>query len=468
MAGKTKTTLVKCGWLISLDERIGDLRNTEILIKDGRIADIGQSLEAEADEVVDATGKIAAPGLVNAHIHTWQIGMRSVGAEWLGADYHRNMHGHMATFYTAEDAYLGTLYGALCQINAGVTTIYDWCHVLRDLEMAERALDGLEESGIRALFGHGTAKPPLDKSAGGDGVPYSRIPHPRARVEHLRTHRIPGDDGKIGLAMAILGPEYGTLEVAETDLRLARELGLMTTAHLWHGHNRQDDGEHGDPYGPLADKGLLGPDHNVVHANYISDDQLKRLVDHGVTITSTVLVELHGHGAEPLTGRVRDLGVTPSIGIDTALIVTDDMLSEMRAAQIALRYRHHQADYQSGDYPPARMPVTSREALQWTTISNAKVMGLDHKIGSLTPGKQADLILVDAGSDAIFPVHDPVHALAEYAPAAAITDVMIAGEFHKRDGVLCYPASGLDTLKQQLAEGVRRVMDVAGYQSVAK
>src|SRR5690606_13576746 len=116
------------------------------------------------------------------------------------------------------DVYLGNLYGALNQIDCGVTTIFDWCHALRDLEMAERAVDGLQESGIRALFGHATAKPP---SRPGER-PYTHTPHPRERLEHLRKHRLTSDDALVTLAMAILGPEYGVYEVADQDFRLAR------------------------------------------------------------------------------------------------------------------------------------------------------------------------------------------------------------------------------------------------------
>lgn len=374
------------------------------------------------------------------------------------------MHGNMATHYSAEDMYVGNLYGALSQINCGVTTIYDWCHGIRDMEMAERALDGLEEAKIRALFGHGTAKPPAEKTG---GVPFSHIPHPRERVEHLRNTRLTGNDGLIGLAMAILGPEYGTYEVARQDLALAREFGLRSTAHVWHGRNFTAEDQPDDPYAELAKEGLLGPEHNIVHANYITDDMLKTVTDAGVTVTSTVLVEAHGHGAEPLTGRVRDLGIMPSIGIDTALIVTDDMLSEMRGALVALRYRHHHSDREAGNYPPTVMPVKSREALEWATIGNARVMGLEDRIGSVTPGKKADLIMFDATADNIFPVHDPVHTVAEHAGAVNISDVMIDGVFQKRSGKLVYPDGKLEKLKGQVARSAERLMKAAGYEHQA-
>ena len=155
-----KRLLIDCGWIVSVDPAIGDLKDAKILIVDDKIVEIGVNIEVEADESIDASDLIVMPGLINAHLHTWQTGTKSIGSEWISPDYHKNMHSNMATRFTAEDTYLGNVMGALNQIDNGTTTILDWCHNLRDLEMAERAIDGLEESGIRAVFGHGTAKPP--------------------------------------------------------------------------------------------------------------------------------------------------------------------------------------------------------------------------------------------------------------------------------------------------------------------
>ena len=161
------------------------------------------------------------PGLVNAHMHTWETALRGIGCEWLSADYFKNVHGNLATRYNAEDNYVANLIGALAQIDAGVTTLVDWCHNITSLDMAERAIDGLADSGIRAVFAHGTAKP-LGQT---EGTPFTQIPHPRDRVEHLRKGRLASDDGLITLAMAILGPDWGSWDVLEHDIRMAREFG---------------------------------------------------------------------------------------------------------------------------------------------------------------------------------------------------------------------------------------------------
>ena len=141
----------------------------------------------------------------------------------LSADYFKNVHGNLATRYKAEDNYVANLIGALAQIDAGVTTLVDWCHNITSLDMAERAIDGLDDSGIRAVFAHGTAKP----MGRNDPVPFTHQPHPRDRLEALRKGRLASNDGRITLAMAILGPDWSTWEVVEHDIRLARELGLV-------------------------------------------------------------------------------------------------------------------------------------------------------------------------------------------------------------------------------------------------
>ena len=461
----SKRTLIACGWIVSVDPKIGDLKDANILIEDDKIMDIGANLVAEADEVLDASGLIVLPGLINAHLHVWQTGTKLIGSEWVSPDYHKNMHANIATRYNAEDTYLGNLFGALSQIDNGTTTVLDWSHNLRDLEMAERALDGLEESGIRAVFGHGTAKPPVI-----DGeVPYTDVPHPRDRIDHLRQHRLTSDDGLVTLAMAILGPEYGAFEVAVQDLQLARELDLLSTAHVWNGYNQNlpKDRQIKDAYYQLGELGLLGPDHNIVHGNYMQEDQIRYVIDQGCSVTSTVMCEMHGHGAYPLVNIVRELGASPSIGTDTTTLVAEDMFGEMRGSLFALRFQNSHAARNGGTYPLKQMSVGSREALEWATIGGAKALRLDHKIGSLTPGKKADIVMLRANDMNLFPVHDPVYAITEIATGANVEHVIIDGVFRKKDGKLLYPDDKLEKLRTDLAASADRLMTESNYRPKA-
>ncbi|SDR34743.1 Cytosine/adenosine deaminase [Rhizobiales bacterium GAS191] len=446
-----KKTLVKCGWLISLDPKIGELKEAELLIEGDRIAAAGIRLDAAHDELIDASEMIVMPGLIDAHIHVWQCGLRGIGSEWLGPDYHANIHANLATKYQPQDNYLGNLVGSLNQIDGGVTTVLDFCHNLKSLEQAERAIDALEETGIRAVFAHGTAKPPTAPG----GVPFTHVPHPRDRVEALRKGRLASDDRLVTMAMAVLGPHYGTLEVAEQDLRLAREFGLLSTSHAT---RRYADCVAPRGYVRLAEAGLLGPDHNIVHANYFDDAELDAVLGAGATITSTVLVELHGHAADPLTVRVRARGVMPSIGIDVEPIVTGDMFREMQGALLHARWATVRDNESVGKPPMKTIGVRSREALQWATIGNARVIGLEDRIGTLTPGKKADITMLRASDLNLFPVHDPIFAVVEQAHAGNVDTVIIDGAVKKRHGKLLFSQDTLRRRQVELAESASRVM----------
>src|SRR6476659_1045789 len=267
-----KRVLIRGGWLVTLDPDIGDFKHGELLVSGNRIEAVGRNLGATADETIDAGDKIVMPGLVKAHMHTWETALRGIGADWLSPNYMKHMHANLATRYIPEDNYIANLMGALAQIDAGCTTLVDWCHNITTMEHAERAVDGLIDSGIRAVFAHGTAKPPTKP---GD-KPFHEVPHPRDRIEALRKGRLASNDARVTLAMAILGPDWGSWEVVEHDIRMARELGLVSSSHT----RRREDGVVPDGYRRMAEAGLLGPDHNLVHGTSYDAADLKLIVDH--------------------------------------------------------------------------------------------------------------------------------------------------------------------------------------------
>ena len=324
-----KSTLIKCGWLVTLDPKIGDIKGGELLISGDTIKAAGRNLNATADETIDASDKIVMPGLVNAHMHTWETALRGIGAEWMSADYFKHVHSNLATRYKPEDNYIANLMGALAQIDAGCTTLVDWCHNITSIEHAERAVDGLIDSGIRAVFAHGTAKPIGLET----GTPFTHVPHPRERIEALRKGRLASDDARVTLAMAILGPDWGAWEVVEHDIRMAREFGLVSSSHT----RRREDCVVPDGYAKMAKAGLLGPDHNLVHGTSYDTADLRVVVDSGASLTSTVLVELHHHIGDTMVAAYREQGGVPSIGIDVELYCSGQMFREMQAALLFAR-----------------------------------------------------------------------------------------------------------------------------------
>ncbi|MBS0396878.1 MAG: amidohydrolase family protein, partial [Proteobacteria bacterium] len=351
-------TLIRNGCIVSVDPGVGNFPVGDVLIVDDRIREVRPGISAAVDEVIDATGKIVMPGLVNAHLHTWQTGLRSIGSGWTGPDYHRLVHGNIGTRFAPDDNYIGTLLGALEQLNGGVTTLFDWCHDITSIDHAHRSVDALEETGIRAVFGHGSAKP---TAAPGD-VPFTHKPHPRERLEALRRGRFASDDRLVTLAAAILGPQFSTPEVTEHDFRMARDLDLLSSSHA---SRRVADRVSPEGFYIPARLGLLDRKHNVVHGNYLSDEELKQIVDCGSSVTVTANIELHVHPADPVIGRLRALGAVPSLGVDSVPLANSDLFNELRLAMLYQRSLEQRNHYRSGGGPLAELPVAPKTALEW-------------------------------------------------------------------------------------------------------
>ncbi len=462
--------LIKNACILSLDPQIGDLDRGDLLIVDERIAEVAPRIDAEADRIIDGTGTIVLPGLINAHVHTWETGLRGIGNDWAGSGYYNFFHAKLAPLFTPQDTFIGTLVGSLAQMDAGVTSIFDWCHNNSTPAHTDAAIDALFESGVRAVFGHGTVKPHPKP-----GEPhFSQIPHPLAEIRRLRSGRFSSDDGLIKLSMAILGPDYSTLEVCRQDFRAARDFGLLSSAHVWGRANRLVPGG----YRTIAAEGLLDANHNAVHANYIDDDEIKVLIDSGASITSTTTGEMNNHVRPSLSGRIRRLQGYPSIGTDSEVATKGDMFEAMRAALHMQRLFANQETVlkleQGKDSAAAefarnnlktigtggsfieKVSFRTREILEWATINNAKAMRIDHLVGSLTPGKQADIIMVRRDALHIVSAQDPVQAVVSYAQNSDVDTVMIAGRIVKEQGKLKF--SGLEKRIEELRQSAARLL----------
>jgi cytosine/adenosine deaminase-related metal-dependent hydrolase len=319
--------LLRSGIVVTQDPAHGVLPAGDVLVEGDRIIAIAPRLEAEA-EVVDCSGHIVLPGLINAHMHTWQTALRSVAANWTLLEYFRHVHAGLATVFVPEDIHIATLAGALNQLDHGVTTLVDWAHNNPTPAHTDAGVGALQQSGIRAAFFHGSPKP--DPKPGEPH--FSEVPHPRSEIERLLKGALSDRNALVTLGMAVLGPHYSTLEVSAHDFALANELGLIASMH-------QGGGEAKTPGGweALMARGLVGPHVNIVHGNNLTDEQLKAFVDLGVTFSITPENEMaQGHG-HPITGRLRALGSAPSIGVDLESAIGGDMFTVARMALASQR-----------------------------------------------------------------------------------------------------------------------------------
>ncbi len=425
--------LIKNGTLITMDPQLGDMADGDVLIEGSRIIAVGPRLTAPAGtETIDATGMIVMPGLVNAHQHTWQTGIRGIAGDWTLFDYGRHMHAGLATRFTPEDVYLANLVGALNQLNGGVTTLFDWCHNNPTPDHTDRAIDALTEAGIRAVFGHGTPKPQLGKG----GVPTQDYLHPEDEVKRLRQGRLGSDDALVTMAMCIRGTDLASYEATVHDIRLARQYELIASFHI--GGRMAFNRKTPDGILHLGKDGLLGPHINAVHANKLSDDELRVLADAGASFTATPEVEMQmGHGL-PITGRVLALGARPTIGIDVESNISGELIWAARFALQVQRGLDNVSVNETGKEVSV-VSIPSRQALEWITVDGARALNMGDKIGSLTPGKQADLIFVRTDDLNLFPSHDPVETVLFQSHSANVDTVLVAGKPLKRAGKLIYP-----------------------------
>ena len=443
-------TLIRGATIITMDAA-GDLPRADLLVEDGRIAAIAPDLQADDAEVVDASGCIVIPGLINAHMHTWQTALRGLAANWTLLEYFQKMHAGLATVFQPEDLSIATYVGALNQLNCGTTTLADWCHNNPTPEHNDAAIESLLRSGIRAAYFHGTPKP--DPKPGQQ--PFWEVPHPRAEVERLvKRHQ---GHALLSIEAAVLGPHYSTLDVAMHDFRMARELGLIASMHQGGGSARSPDG-----WERLEEAGLLGPHINIVHGHALSDAQLKHFCELGMSFSAAAESEMsQGHG-HPLTGRLRANGRQPSLGVDLESVLSGDMLTQARVALGIQRSLDNFAYREAHGTIPPTSTITTREALSWVTVEGARMLNALDRIGTLAVGKQADLVVIRADDINMQPVHDPVSTVVMQASLANIDSVMVAGQWKKRAGRLLaadVPQS-LEALRRS-GEKITRAMGLA-------
>lgn len=418
--------LLKGGHVITMDPELGDLARGDVLIEGSKIAAVGPDLEADDAEIIDVTGDIVIPGFIDTHRHTWETAIRGSAPNATLDDYFVEILDSFAPLYRPEDVYASNLAGALECINAGITTLLDWSHINNTPEHPDAAIQGLKDSGIRAVYAYGSANTSLQ-----DYWFESSIAIPADDVRRVRETYFPSDDGKMTMQLATRGPGFCKPEVVEAEWRLARELGLPITVHVGMGRLAGRFGM----VEQLSDMGLLGPDITYIHSCYLSDEEWQMVRDTGGTISIAAQVELQmGHGQPPIAPcRLHQL--RPSLSIDVVTTVPGDMFTQMRAVfgseRVLVNAEAWKADCEIPDDT-----ITARECLEMATINGAYTVGLEDRVGSLTPGKQADVVVIRGDDINTAPVIDPVAAVVLAADVSNVDTVIIDGEIHKRNGKL--------------------------------
>ncbi|MFF3985215.1 amidohydrolase family protein [Streptomyces sp. NPDC001797] len=410
----THRTLIKGGTVYSVDPDIGELPRGDVLVEDDTITAVAEHIPATDAHIIDATDRIVLPGLIDTHRHLWQAALRQLAADWTLGQYIDHMLLELGPRFSPDDVYVAELLGAMEAIDAGVTTVMDWAHIMRSPDHADEAVRGLVDSGIRAVFGYGNpGGPPADW--------YARD------VTRVAERYFSSEAGLVTFALASMGPEFGPVEDTLSDLTLARELGIRASMHVGVGALGKQRS-----ITELHRRGLLGPDLIYVHCNTCTDAELRLIADTGGHASISPRVEMQmGHGY-PATGRLCAAGVVPSLSIDVVSGVGGSLFAEMRGTLEAERgWQHHAA--LSRDETLSELTISTRDVVRMATIEGARTLGLESRIGSLTPGKQADIILLDTDRPNLSPVNS-VSAAITLADNENVDTVLIAGRVVKQGG----------------------------------
>lgn len=418
-------TLVTGGHVISMDPAIGDLPTGDVLISDGEIVAVAPVVEADGVDVIDATGHIVLPGLIDTHRHTWQSLVRGICADWPLGDYYFGIRLGISPAMTPDDVRLGQLVGAADALSAGVTTLLDFSHTNNTPDHSDAAVQGLRDAHIRAAHCHGF----FESSPGGSQF--------GTHADRLRDFRRLADtwfrdgDGLLSLGVS-LNEVFGVPWQATLDeFAVAREYGALLVNHtgcVWGSSITGGVLE-------LDAAGVLGPDIVHVHCNALTGEEWAALVRSGGKVSISVETELNMGMGRPVFEACRRHGLAPTLSADVTSLNSGDLWHQMRFGLGFDRWDATHALNLSGRMPDV-VTTPASDALRWTTVNAAEAMGLGDRIGSLTPGKRADLVLV--GGDALeqHPRTDPYGSLVFQTTVADVRTVLVDGRVVKRDGVL--------------------------------
>ena len=221
--------------------------------------------------------------------------------------------------------------------------------------------------------------------------------------------------------------------------RLARSVGAPIVGHFFNADLQ-------------AVRNVLGPDVEYIHCTQLSEATWKLLADSGARVSIAPAIEMQmRHGMPPFQAAL-DHGIRPSLSVDVECNMTADMFSIMRAAFTLQRALVNQRAL-AGEKNLPRL-LTSRDTLELATIEGARTAHLDSKIGTLTPGKEADIVLIDTNDIHLYPRHNAITTVVEGAHIGNVDTVFIAGEIRKWRGKLTSPLLGrnMDNIKQMVDE----------------
>ena len=481
--------VIRGGAVMSLDPQVGDFPQGDVLVEGKKIVAVGPNLHVGGEAgVIDARGRIVMPGFIDTHHHQFETVMRSFLADGILINDLSNTPSGTTTYFEfillkfapvfrPEDVYINELFAGLSQLDGGVTTVHDVSQIHHSPAHSDAAIQALFDTGRRAAFGY-------FESSG--AVPGNQYPFDAPRI---RNQWFSSDDQLVHMIMG--GEVYLGNQSTDDSWRIGRELGLQIAAHIL------------SPFGirPIFDAlaagtggnghTAMGGDNLFIHMTGMSDAAWQKVKDVGAHVSIAFPIEMNmRHGMPPIV-RMQQMGLEPSLSTDVEVTMTADFFTQMRVAMNLQRLVVNQMtlDKPNGNQnlpdprnwelpqtaipsndvpffpfwptPPAGVPapLTTRDVLRYATINGAKGLGLEHKTGSLTPGKEADIIILDAEALNVAPLNQVPGAVVSLMDRTNVETVIVAGKVRKWKGQLL--GVNLPHLRRQLLASRDYVFDAA-------
>ena len=438
-----RSLVIRGAAVMSMDAKVGDFPQADVLVEGNKIIAVGPHLHAGGAAEIDGRGRIVMPGFVDTHHHQFETALRSFLADGILINDGSNTPSGNVTYleyilqtfapvYRPHDVYINELFGSLSQLDAGVTTVHDVSQINHSPEHSDAAIQGIMDSGRRAAFGY-------FESAG--GVASNKYPDDAVRI---KKEWFSSSDQLVTMIMG--GEVYLGTPTYSRSWTIGRQLDLQIAAHIL------------SPFGirPILDLlaqgqgGVnndmrLGPDNLFIHMTGMSDLGWQGVKDAGAQVSLAVPIEMNmRHGIPPIL-KMQSLGMEPSLSTDVECTLTADFFTQMRSMMnlqhVLVNQMILDPGFATGNWwptPPAGTPglLTTRDVLRHATMNGAKHLRLDHKVGSLTPGKEADIIILDAEAINVAPLNQVPGAVVSLMDRSNVETVMVAGKVRKWKGKL--------------------------------
>lgn len=437
-----RRTLIRGGHVLSMDPAVGNFATGDVLIEGSRILSIAPRIDATDAAVIDATGHVVMPGFIDTHHHQFETALRSILADAIlvndgrpesAANYYEWMLQKFSVLYRPEDVYISELFGSISQIDAGVTTVMDVSQIHHSPEHSDAVIDALHHAARRAVFGY--------FEGWGEKAQYP------ADARRIKARHFTSDDQLLTMVMGaeIYLPGY------EAAWAMGRELDIPLAMHIV--------GTFGmaPTFDALAAAGQFGPDCIFIHMTGMSDMAWQKAADAGAHGSLSVPIEMQMRRGNPPIQKCLDLGMLPSLSSDVECTLTADPFTQMRSTLALQRMLANDLALRGEDYPRL---LSAADVIRMATMGGARGLGLDHRTGSLTPGKEADIVLLDATALNVAPLNHVPGAVVTLMERSNVATVICAGQVRKWQGSML--GHDIAKLRSELEASRDYLLDKAG------